>query len=104
LGGFWKVLRFFITGILLPASRRRDCGVGQILCGQASRFTAGLLRMGDLTVWFSNCDAKRLSKRHFELHPEDNFVFHIMAPRNAVAVPLFSKPKHNKWIKRGISL
>jgi hypothetical protein len=37
-----------------PRFAGRDCGAGEIPSGQASRFTAGLLRMGDLTVWFSH--------------------------------------------------
>ncbi|MEY3051152.1 MAG: hypothetical protein RLY31_937 [Bacteroidota bacterium] len=32
-----------------PRFAGRDCGAGQLLYGQASRFTAGLLRLGDLT-------------------------------------------------------
>ena len=43
-----------------PRFAGRDCGAGEILSGQASRFPAGLLWMGDLTVWFSHWDAKRL--------------------------------------------
>ncbi|MEY3050229.1 MAG: hypothetical protein RLY31_14 [Bacteroidota bacterium] len=63
------VPRLFITRILLPASRGGIAAMGRFFLAKHPASRAGLLRIGELTVWFSKWDAKRLPKRQFDLRP-----------------------------------
>jgi hypothetical protein len=64
-----KFFALLITRILLPASRGGIAALGRFFIAKYPALRAGLLRIGDLTVWFSKWDEKRLPDRQFDLRP-----------------------------------
>jgi hypothetical protein len=64
-----KIFGFFNQKDFAPRSRGGIAALGRFCLAKPPALRAGLQWIGDLTVWFSKWDAKRLPKRQFDLRP-----------------------------------